>query len=657
MVIAAIGVSAFATTSPTKHSTEYLTEYVIGQKDAGTLDQNDPLYLELIAREGVRLQHDGSPRLDQGGSSCATAVAIGSLPYNDTGTLVGETDDCVGRPYFDVFYSYTATVAGPHIFNMCGALSSGDTYIRVWTAGTCCAGASTTGDDNCSIGGVDGTVTVTLSVGQLVYAECGYYYIDGIGGGGIGTYEFHVSGPPPPTGRCCYGTDPCNPDCRDGVTPTECTSLGGTYVAGAACPCPLPLAGDHCCNALPLTVPGSNAGSTVGYTNSGDANCGGTGAPDVVYYYTPAVNQIVTFTTCDAGTSYDTKLWITEAPCATGTLIDCNDDAGSVCGSGGLKSILSCIPLTAGVTYYIFADGFSSGSGAYVLNTFINSSSSDGGLDASHGYPQYTCWNFCAEQNVPASFTISGAIRDAAMPPIISILPGCRAGVVGCDEDCTPSADAVIGPWVYGPEGVWTATASGFGCICVTFEGYLGVELNSFSAIAGNNNVTLNWATASETNNDRFELVRDGNVVAQVPSLGNSSGHNYSWTDGDVANGRTYSYNLVSVDVNGLREELATETATPRVNGAMANEYTLAQNFPNPFNPTTEIAFNILEAGVVTLKVYNLVGQEVATLVNGSLEAGTHTVAFDAANLTSGIYLYRLEAGSFAAEKKMVLMK
>lgn len=460
--------------------------------------------------------------------------------------------------------------------------------------------------------------------------------------------------PPPALGRCCYG-DICAPECRDGIDLADCNALGGTFVAGETCvsrPCPLPLAGDLCCNAIPLVVPGTQSGTTVGYTNNGDGDCGGTGAPDVIYSYTPAVNEIVTFTNCDA-TGFDSKLHIYEGCGSSAILVDCNDD--DFCSFSSLRSTLNCVPLTAGVTYYLYQDGFSSSSGSYVLNTFVQSSSTPTTIDASHGYPQYACENLCGGTT---TITITGAIRDPNMPPIISILPGCRAGVAGCDEDCTPSSNAFLGAWTYGPDGVWTSIATGHGCICITFEGYLGVELNSFSCIAGNNNVSLNWATASETSNDHFELSRDGNVVANIATQGNgATGHNYSWIDNAVLNGRTYTYNLVSVDVDGTRHDLATETATPSVNGTLPNDYALAQNFPNPFNPTTEISFNILEAGIVTLKVYNLVGQEVATLVNGSIEAGAHTVAFDAANLTSGIYLYRLEAGSFSAEKKMVLMK
>ena len=89
----------------------------------------------------------------------------------------------------------------------------------------------------------------------------------------------------------------------------------------------------------------------------------------------------------------------------------------------------------------------------------------------------------------------------------------------------------------------------------------------------------------------------------------------------------------------------------------IAESYSLTQNYPNPFNPTTQISFTLPKAGNVSLTVYNTLGQKVATLVNGNLAAGSHTVSFNANNLASGVYFYRLSAGSYASTMKMMLLK
>ncbi|HET9130973.1 MAG TPA: T9SS type A sorting domain-containing protein, partial [Terriglobia bacterium] len=104
---------------------------------------------------------------------------------------------------------------------------------------------------------------------------------------------------------------------------------------------------------------------------------------------------------------------------------------------------------------------------------------------------------------------------------------------------------------------------------------------------------------------------------------------------------------------SGLVRVVGTVTLTTDIPGA----YALEQNFPNPFNPTTTISFQLPAASKVSLKIYDLLGREIQTLVNGEMNPGTHQVSFEASTLASGIYFYRLNAGMYTATRKLVLLK
>ncbi|MBU0507203.1 T9SS type A sorting domain-containing protein, partial [bacterium] len=273
------------------------------------------------------------------------------------------------------------------------------------------------------------------------------------------------------------------------------------------------------------------------------------------------------------------------------------------------------------------------------------------------GGPQFQCVDLCVNYLLPIYVCPGGSF-----PPDVEIVPGCFHERPGCDIECPP-AEFFYDPtaWTIDPAtGCWVnfVRPTRDGCACIGFDGFLPVELLSFAATAGDGRVTLSWQTASEIDNDRFELLRDDALIARVPSQGNgANGHRYTFVDETVQNGVAYNYSLVAVDVNGGREQLAVVSASPIEGSSVVSEYALYQNYPNPFNPTTQIRFDLAEAGLVRLTIYNLTGQEVATLLNGSLAAGPHAVEFDARDLPSGMYLYRLEAADFSAVRKMMLMK
>ena len=100
----------------------------------------------------------------------------------------------------------------------------------------------------------------------------------------------------------------------------------------------------------------------------------------------------------------------------------------------------------------------------------------------------------------------------------------------------------------------------------------------------------------------------------------------------------------------GIEESQVYESTIPK-------DCILSQNYPNPFNPSTTMEFTLPKSEFVTLKVYNVLGEEIKTLVNNKLQAGNHTYEFDGSNLASGVYLYRIEAGEFQQVRKMVLIK
>jgi hypothetical protein len=188
------------------------------------------------------------------------------------------------------------------------------------------------------------------------------------------------------------------------------------------------------------------------------------------------------------------------------------------------------------------------------------------------------------------------------------------------------------------------------------------VELTSFTAIANGNSVVLDWSTATETNNQGFEVERSHNgineTVGYVAGFGTTSEpKSYSFVDNNLEPG-IYSYRLKQIDFDGTFElHLATqvEVFAPAV-------FVLEQNYPNPFNPSTKINFNIAVDSKVSLKVFDVLGQEVATLLNENIVAGSHQVDFNASALNSGVYLYRIEATGvdgtdFVDVRKMTLTK
>jgi len=184
------------------------------------------------------------------------------------------------------------------------------------------------------------------------------------------------------------------------------------------------------------------------------------------------------------------------------------------------------------------------------------------------------------------------------------------------------------------------------------------VELTSFTATSQNKQVTLNWATATEINNNGFEIQRSTAnsefiTVGFVRGNGTTTNQSeYTYVDKNISDGN-YSYRLKQIDYNGMYEY----SDIIEVDVRSLDNYSLEQNYPNPFNPSTKIAYVLKEKANVKILVMNALGEEVAVLVNQTQEQGYHQLDFNASNLPSGIYFYSLQTDNFSETKKMLLMK
>ena len=189
------------------------------------------------------------------------------------------------------------------------------------------------------------------------------------------------------------------------------------------------------------------------------------------------------------------------------------------------------------------------------------------------------------------------------------------------------------------------------------------VELTSFVANTDKNNITLKWATATETNNSGFQIERklNGSEKWESVSFVNGKGttseiNSYIYQDNGLAVGK-YLYRLKQIDYDGTSEYssiIEADVITPE-------EYMLFQNYPNPFNPSTTIEYSLPERANVNISIYSAIGELVMTLVNGTVDAGYQKAVFNAAGLTSGTYIYRIQASNsgkvFTDTKKMILIK
>lgn len=200
--------------------------------------------------------------------------------------------------------------------------------------------------------------------------------------------------------------------------------------------------------------------------------------------------------------------------------------------------------------------------------------------------------------------------------------------------------------------------------IVVVYSDITPVELTSFTADINNNGVLLKWITATELNNQGFEIERNSNMsnwekIGYVPGFGTTSEpKSYSFLDENVTTG-SYVYRLKQIDFDGTVNYSSEVVANIE---AVPSDFELFQNYPNPFNPTTTIQFKVPETSDVSIVIYDMLGQVVKTLFTENVQAGKYSVDWNGTNnaglkMSSGSYIYRMTTGNFIETKEMILLK
>lgn len=242
-----------------------------------------------------------------------------------------------------------------------------------------------------------------------------------------------------------------------------------------------------------------------------------------------------------------------------------------------------------------------------------------------------------------------------------------------------PNGQEIMFRWADISSGSNTNNEHGLGIDNVSISAWpedngLPVELSSFSALPGDGQVTLQWVTESEVNNVQFDILRALQNNGEYVMIGSREGQyntnqrtEYSFTDNAVANGTTYWYKLVDVDLNGLRTEHGPVFATPGLAGNVTpDQFKLYQNYPNPFNPSTTLQVyapaNPGGQSPVKVEIYNVVGEKIRTIFEGNLAPGVHALIWNGESdrgsaVPGGIYFAVLRAGAYRESAKLVLLK
>ncbi len=271
-------------------------------------------------------------------------------------------------------------------------------------------------------------------------------------------------------------------------------------------------------------------------------------------------------------------------------------------------------------------------------------------LNLNHPWPDYEWFGFSIDgYELPDSMMIVYCELGGEMPP--------------GQSHPTFAVQTMMGDAEYG----WAPYAYDSTCVC---PHTLAATLTSFSAKEDKGGVEVAWTTVSEIDFAGFNVLRSTTMAGEQTKLnasiiaaeGGLGGAEYLFRDEGAVDGLAY-YWLESVDLDGSKfTDGPVKVGDGKEEPAMPGVFALSQNYPNPFNPTTEIKFDLPVACYVTLEIYNVAGQRVATLVNEDQKAGAKIVRWDAKDdngvtVSSGVYFYKLQAGDFVEIKKMVLLR
>ncbi len=185
------------------------------------------------------------------------------------------------------------------------------------------------------------------------------------------------------------------------------------------------------------------------------------------------------------------------------------------------------------------------------------------------------------------------------------------------------------------------------------------ITLADFRATADAGVVELSWETASETNNASFIVYRNNAVLAMVEGAGTTSKtNNYTYTDATVVPGVEYTYVLADVDYENNETKYESKAVVVTVDNDVEDAgFEIGTAYPNPFNPSTVVPVELSRDAIVNAKIYTLSGREIATLVNGTMNAGSHELRINASNMTTGLYLVKVMVEDVVNVQKIAFVK